>query len=56
MASSLWSLWKEFALGVVLMFWVLALVELGRMLCNAPRQTGELCGSLAWFFTLLAIM
>jgi hypothetical protein len=37
----------------VVIFRVFAFIDLGRMFIAEPRQTAaELCGSLAWLFTL----
>jgi hypothetical protein len=34
-----------------------ALIGLAGMLWNEPRETAaKLCGSIAWFFTLMAIL
>ena len=57
MASWLWSQFQDFALGIALISGATALIGLGGMLLTEPRQTAaKLCGSLAWFFTLLAVL
>ena len=48
---------EDFALGIAVIFWGFALIGLVRMFWTEPRQTAaKLCGSLAWFFTLLTIL
>ena len=57
MASWLWAQYKDFALGIAVIFWVFAIIGLLRMFIAEPRQTAaKLCGSLSWFCTLLAIL
>src|SRR5262245_37494715 len=52
----LWAQYKD-ALGMAVSFWVFALIGVGWMFMAEPRQTAaKLCGSLAWLFTLLAIL
>jgi len=57
LVSRLQQQFQDFALGIALIFWGIALIGLVRMFRDEPRQTAaKLSGSLAWFFTLLAIL
>lgn len=53
----LYQQFNDFAFGIAVIFWASAIIGLVRMFVTEPRQTAaKLCGSLAWFFTLLAIL
>ena len=53
----LWSQFQDFSLGVAAISFAFGLVGFTRMLWNDPKRTAaRLGGSIAWFFTLLAIL
>ena len=55
--SWLWSQFQVFALGVAFIFWGAVCIGAVRWAYVDPRGFGaKACGSLAWFFFLLAVL
>jgi hypothetical protein len=57
MTDWLWGQYRDFATGIALIFWALIFIGLARGAWAEPRRFGaKVCGSLAWFFFLLAAL
>jgi hypothetical protein len=50
-------LYKDFALGTAVIFWVWVLLQVVGAFVTEPRQAAaKACGVLAWVFAMLAIL
>ena len=55
--SWLWEQYCDFALGIAVIYGAYVLFDLACRFWQDPRGVGaRICGSIAWFFTLLAIL